>query len=170
MSGRYPIHTGRQHGVLWPQEPLGLHAHLRLLPQVHIPLAHLHPAVQELQELGYTTHMVGKWHLGLCSDKYLPTRRGFDTFYGFYTGSEDYYLHSRVSSTPPILQGYDLRDQEAVALAENGSYSAHIFSSRAASIIRQQAGSKRPMFLYLAFQSVHSPLQVLDKHSMTHGH
>ena len=118
--------------------------------------------VQELQELGYTTHMVGKWHLGLCSKEYLPTRRGFDTFYGFYTGSEDYYLHSRVSSTPPILQGYDLRDQEAVALAENGSYSAQIFSSRAASIIGQQAGSNRPMFLYLAFQSVHSPLQVLD--------
>ena len=126
--------------------------------------------VQELQELGYTTHMVGKWHLGFCSEEYLPTNRGFDTFYGFYTGSEDYYLHSRVSSTPPIIQGYDLRDQEAVALQENGTYSAHIFSSQATSIIRQQAGSDQPMFLYLALQSVHSPLQVVCGHCSLYGH
>ena len=108
--------------------------------------------------------MVGKWHLGLCSQEYLPTSRGFHTFYGYYTGSEDYYLHSRASSTPPISQGYDLRDQEAVALAGNGTYSSHLFSSRAASIIEQQAASNRPMFLYLALQSVHSPLQVLYGH------
>ena len=120
--------------------------------------------VQELQELGYTTHMVGKWHLGFCSEEYLPTNRGFDTFFGFYTGSEDYYLHSRASSTPPITRGYDLRDQDVVALAGNGTYSAHLFSSRAVRIIEQQAGSDRPMFLYLALQSVHSPLQVLYRH------
>lgn len=157
MSGRYPIHTGRQHGVLWPEEPRGLHAHLRLLPQ-------------ELQALGYRTHMVGKWHLGLCSEEFLPTRRGFDTFYGYYTGSEDYYLHSRASSTPPITRGYDLRDQEAVALAGNGTYSAHLFSARAASIIGQLAGSDQPMFLYLAFQSVHSPLQVPEKYEEPFRH
>jgi hypothetical protein len=36
-----------------------------------------------------------RWHLGFCNEAYLPTRRGFDTFYGFYTGSQDYFTHKR---------------------------------------------------------------------------
>ena len=47
MTGRYPIHTGRQHGVLWPQEPRGLFTNLTLMPEY-------------LKRLGYQTHMVGK--------------------------------------------------------------------------------------------------------------
>ena len=33
MTGRYPIHTGRQNGVLWPEEPAGLFTNLTLLPE-----------------------------------------------------------------------------------------------------------------------------------------
>jgi hypothetical protein len=36
-----------------------------------------------------------RWHLGFCNEAYLPTRRGFDTFYGFYAGSQDYFTHKR---------------------------------------------------------------------------
>lgn len=39
-----------------------------------------------LRSGGYKTHMVGKWHLGYFREKHTPTRRGFDTFVGFYSG------------------------------------------------------------------------------------
>ena len=29
---------------------------------------------QHLAKLGYSSHMVGKWHLGFCHPSYLPTR------------------------------------------------------------------------------------------------
>ena len=47
------------------------------------------------QRQGYATALVGKWHLGHFTPAVLPTRRGFERFYGFYTGGENYF--TRVS-------------------------------------------------------------------------
>ncbi|KAA0186808.1 hypothetical protein HAZT_HAZT002133 [Hyalella azteca] len=51
--------------------------------------------MKSLKMLGYSTHAVGKWHLGFCKEEYTPIKRGFDSFYGFYTGNLDYYEHSQ---------------------------------------------------------------------------
>ena len=34
---------------------------------------------------GYTSQIVGKWHLGFTSWEHTPTFRGFSSFYGFYS-------------------------------------------------------------------------------------
>ena len=41
---------------------------------------------QFLAAAGYTTAMLGKWHLGHFKTAHLPTSRGFDSFVGFYSG------------------------------------------------------------------------------------
>jgi len=63
---------------LGPNDVGGIPENITLLPQY-------------LKTQGYATHLVGKWHLGNCKDDYLPHKRGFDTFFGYWEGAVDYY-------------------------------------------------------------------------------
>lgn len=78
FSGRHPIHTGMQHNVIYGTTPYGFPLQYKILPEY-------------LKELGYSTHLVGKWHMGHFRRKYTPTCRGFDSHYGHWTGHKDYY-------------------------------------------------------------------------------
>lgn len=72
MTGRYPLHTGINE---WIPPACGYG-----LPLNETTLA------DKLKGAGYATHAVGKWHLGFFQEEYTPTFRGFDSFYGFYSG------------------------------------------------------------------------------------
>ena len=43
-----------------------------------------------LHDAGYTTNIVGKWHLGYAP-QFHPNKRGLDNFYGFLGGGHDYF-------------------------------------------------------------------------------
>lgn len=84
MSGRYQIHTGLQDGIIQN------HAKVCLPPKFKT-------MGNAFQEMGFSTHMVGKWHNGIFKDSCLPWNRGFDSYYGYLTGSELHYTKQQRS-------------------------------------------------------------------------
>ena len=83
LSGRSVIH----HGIYTPYNngnaASGLNLSYTLLPQ-HLKASY-----------GYACYAVGKWHLGVKSPAYLPSHRGFDRYFGFYSGVMDYWTHAQ---------------------------------------------------------------------------
>lgn len=147
LTGIYPFRLGLQHGVLKPTKPHGLPLNVTLLPE-------------RLRRLGYATHIVGKWHLGFCKWAYTPTYRGFDSFFGFYSGQEDYYKHTTGG-------GYDFRYNTKIFRSRTKRYSTSTFGKHAADIIFHHKRTT-PLFLYVAFQAAHAPLQVPQKFEDLH--
>ena len=137
MTGIYPFKSGLQRGAIIPGQAVCSPLENELLPQ-------------KLKKLGYATHVVGKWHLGFCNSDCTPTQRGFDSFLGIYNAQVDYY-------TKMVARGYDFRYNEEPL--QNETYSTFIYSERARTVISTHNKSQ-PMFLYLPFQSPHSPIQV----------
>ena len=153
LSGRYSIHTGLQNGIIWPSQA-------NALPKNETTIA------EKLKEAGYRTHIVGKWHLGFYRREFIPTRRGFDSFYGFLTGGEDHYSHvNRLGFHKPgfeNLHGYDFWRNEEVERDVAGKYTTFLLAEEAEQIIKKH-DSRKPLFLYLSFQVPHMPLQVPNR-------
>ncbi|XP_077995099.1 arylsulfatase J-like isoform X2 [Glandiceps talaboti] len=143
MTGYFTYRTGLQHNVLKKYYPIGVPLTFTLMPK-------------RLKDEGYSTYMVGKWHLGFCKEDYTPNGRGFDHFYGFYNAGQDYYTHR-------FSDYLDFREDTTPDFSKEGIYSANVFSEKASEYIRNHDRTK-PLFLYLAFQNVHGPLQAPQKY------
>ena len=146
LTGLYPYHLGRQNGPLKALSAGGIPTNFSLLPQL-------------LREAGYSTHIIGKWHLGYCAWEYTPTRRGFDTFYGTYVGTLDHWTHTKYIKKYKN-NGYDFRKNEEVLFSASGVYSTDLYTQETVRLLRERQNSSKPFFLYLPYQALHAPLQV----------
>lgn len=112
---------------------------------------------QVLRKVGYRTHAVGKWHLGESQYKYLPTFRGFQSFYGFAGGgSANYFNH--VNLRDAYVMRYDKEEFCGKGCAQfpddRNYYSSFVFAREASRVVLNHKNKDEPLFLYLAFQSV----------------
>lgn len=114
LTGVYPFRFGFQRGF-GPTHPEGIPTSLPLISQ-------------QLKESGYNNSILGKWHLGFCSEQYVPTNRGFDYFSGLYVG--DTVEEQNAKS--------DIREE----------YETNYFSKKAVEIIKKS--KHQPFFLYMS--------------------
>ncbi|KAL8600312.1 hypothetical protein ACOMHN_060930 [Nucella lapillus] len=119
---------------------------------------------RELQRLNYTTHMLGKWHLGFCHPGVTPRGRGFDSFYGFWLGSHDsYYTHTKGGGTV-----YDWFDNDTVDFSARDKYQTELLNARAVQLVERHHDASRPFFMYLSYGAPHGPFQVPAHYEDTH--
>ncbi|XP_070536021.1 arylsulfatase J-like isoform X2 [Ptychodera flava] len=104
----------------------------------------------------YVQQSCSPWHLGFCKREYTPHGRGFDRFYGMYLATQDHYTHMEA-------KGLDLNENGNPDWSKNGTYSTDLYTDKAIEYI-QEHDTDKPMFMYLAYPTVHDPLQVPDKY------
>ena len=123
-------------------------------PNFGLPLTETTLA-QRLKDAGYTTGMVGKWHLGQ-ERQFNPMSRGFQEYYGFLGGARSYFPYDVVPNVnQAMLRGYD-------PVPENEPYTTDTFTREASAFIDRHA--KEPWFLYLTYNSVHTPMHATEKY------
>jgi arylsulfatase A-like enzyme len=144
--------TGRYQQRLSLEAPLGVYRpadYRRGLPVTG------HSLPQLMKNTGYRTALVGKWHLGWLPE-FSPTRHGFDYFFGFKAGFNDFYTHAN-PDTPG--GGRDLWENDSATTATG--YLTELIADRSVRFIEQNA--RRPFFIDVAFNAPHWPYQVPGK-------
>jgi arylsulfatase A-like enzyme len=113
-----------------------------------------------LRGAGYATGLVGKWHQGF-HPAFHPLARGFDEYFGFLVGGHNYLLHRDADGQFGPAYSYD-RIYRGRTLQKLDGYTTDLFTDEALAFMDRHAG--RPWFLYLAYNAVHTPLEVLEKY------
>ena len=172
LTGRYAWRTRLKSGVFWGYTPA-------LIEEERLTVASL------LQQHGYRTGAVGKWHLGLGSADSTdysqplspgPNTAGFDYFSGIPASLDMapyVYVENELVVEPPTdsIPASEGRRFGGGGFWRGGAIAPgfrHIdvlptLRDRAVAFIEEQEGSANPFFLYLAFSAPHTPwLPTLD--------
>lgn len=102
-----------------------------------------------LKRQGYTTGLLGKWSLGGLGTTGYPTKRGFDTWFGFFSQSHAHNYY------PELLleQDHEIRLKGNTGNSRK-DYVTDLFTDRAMDFLKQNR--ERPFFLNLAYTAPHT--------------
>lgn len=118
-----------------------------------------------LKSKGYATKAIGKWHLG-AHESFHPLNRGFDEFYGFLSGGHRYFPEewtlSDLSEAKDQWDGYKTKLINNYTRVNESEYLTDALSREAVNFIARK--SKKPFFIYLAYNAPHAPMQATKKY------
>ena len=147
LTGRFPFKTESTRNNLIPfSQEDGVNLNFTMLPA-------------KLKKAGYATHGIAKWHQGFWQQAYTPTARGFDSYNGYLAGGQDHFTQASFHEC-----GCPARDVWVNGLPDpdpsiKGVYNAFRFTSAAETIISSHNASAAPLFMYLALQNTHAPVE-----------
>lgn len=141
LTGRYQQSFGHEHNPPYREdnERIGIDTGTKLLPAI-------------LQDHGYATGLVGKWHLG-AGRPFRPPVRGFGDFYGFLGGGHDYFQAKPVAQE---YQGLLWRDEQRIT--DSIHYLTDDLTREAQAFI--QRNKDQPFCLMVMYNAPHAPDQV----------
>jgi arylsulfatase A-like enzyme len=165
LTGRYAFRTWSD----WRSEDFGKPSYLAKLGlelahnergeptrRIHALDTKERTLAEALQEAGYFTSLLGKWHLGEWLPEHLPMGQGFEHQYGHYGWGIDYYTKTIVHNAPARFAVYDWhRNQKPI---QEEGYATDLIAAEAERVIEARKKDDRPFFMYVAFNAVHGPL------------
>lgn len=156
LTGCYPNRIGI-HGALAPWSDIALNPEEETLAEL-------------LKAQGYSTAMVGKWHLG-DKEPFLPLQQGFDEYLGLpysndmwpvgYDGkplADPNHRKNRYPTLPLIEGNKRIKD---IKTLEDQAMLTTLYTERSKKFMRKNKDN--PFFLYLAHSMPHVPIAVSDK-------
>lgn len=153
LTGRYPGKAGVRSILAGHRTATGLPAQVPTLATA-------------LKELGYSTYMSGKWHLGLAQAS-QPQNHGFDHWFGHMAGCIDYYSHifywGANRGGPGVNPTHDLW-QDGEEIWEDGRYFTELITEHAIDYVREAAHNEQPFFLYVPYNAPHYPMHAPEKY------
>ena len=132
-------------------------------PAIGLPLSE-RTIGDAMKDAGYTTGIIGKWHLG-SQDYFHPNERGFDEFYGFLRGGHSYWNWEPTTDKDRVerensqwgdYQAPMMRQKKFEPGAEK-RYLTDVLSDEAVSYVERNHA--KPFFLYLAYNAPHTPME-----------
>ncbi|AWB65222.1 sulfatase [Saccharobesus litoralis] len=156
MTGRYPHEYGAQFNLPRKGSNQGLPKEETFISKV-------------LQNAGYYTGAIGKWHLGEHADHH-PNVRGFDEFYGFLAGGHYYFPEKYEPEYERLVKrGKHNVNMYYWPLEYNGQevrepeYLTDGLSREASTFVEKASKKDKPFFLYLAYNAPHTPLEAKEE-------
>lgn len=155
LTGRLGVRTGvyGKRDVFFPNSPGGLP-----LEEVTIP--------EMLKTKGYSTGIIGKWHLG-CLPEFLPIHQGFDYWFGIPYSNDMGKVgvglgeNGRISGNV-IKQKYVplplYRNDKIIETEPDQHYLTQRYTKEAINFIKRNKEKNKPFFLYYASNFPHVPL------------
>ena len=144
LTGCYPNRVGLL-GALGPHSKVGINDQESTIAQV-------------LKTRGYATAIFGKWHLG-DSPQFLPTRHGFDEYFGLPYSNDMWPGHPTAGRNYPPLPLFS--GEQIIGLMPDQTQLTTWYTTHAVDFIERN--KNHPFFLYVAHNLPHVPLHVSDK-------
>ena len=143
MTGCYPQRVGLPN-VIGPKAKIGIGDQEQTIAET-------------LKPLGYATACYGKWHLG-HHPEFLPTRHGFDEYFGLPYSNDMWPKHPTNKSFPdlPLIEG-----ERILEYNPDQTQLTTWYTERSVRFIEKN--KDQPFFLYLPHSMAHVPLFVSDK-------
>jgi arylsulfatase A-like enzyme len=156
MTGKFAYKNGFQNYELVATDYIGVPLSNKMMPEY-------------MSDLGYKTIGFGKWNIGHCNEKYLPSARGFDHFIGYLCPGHGYVNHNcgNKKYVKDMIEGWTITDDDGETTHKwqdgsqyVGTYDTLLYREKSTAAIHNHFSdddsSATPLFMWMAHHGIHA--------------
>ncbi len=112
-----------------------------------------HTLGDHLQQAGYATALIGKWHQGI-GEGFHPNERGFNYFCGMLGGSHSYF---------PTKGKHSIERNGTPVSKFSNDYLTDFFTDEGLNWMKDQSKQEKPWFVFMSYNAPHGPMHATEE-------